>query len=143
MHPTAKPRHITMAVFPVSCPSEPNQIFYYIILQFLPPICLRGPGALLAPSAQEMFPLQPSVVMGGHIGNQSRNRRRAQRAGPPALGGLLFGQEILHHGRIDWEEVNMYDTSPNLLNIHKVSMHVGVLYACKDGNAHICFLLYL
>lgn len=90
----AKPRHITMAVFPVSCTSESNQRFYYIILQFLPPISLGGPGASLAPSAQEMFPLQPSVVIGGHIGNQSRNRRRGQRADPPTLGMLLFGQEL-------------------------------------------------
>ena len=95
----ARLRHITMAVFPVSCPSEPNQIFYYIILQFLPPISLGGPRASLAPSAEEMFPLQPSVVMGGHIGNQSRNRRRVQRAGPPALDGLLFGRELPLYGR--------------------------------------------
>lgn len=80
-----------MAVFPVYCPSQPDRIFYYIILQFLPPISLGGPRASLAPPAEETFRLQPSVVMGGHIGNQSRNRRREQRAGPTALERLLFG----------------------------------------------------
>lgn len=68
-----------------------------ILLQYSPisaPISLGSPRALLAPSAEEMFPLQPSVVMGGHIGNQSRNRRTVQRAGPPALDWLLFGQEL-------------------------------------------------
>lgn len=96
-----------MAVFPVSCPSEPNQIFYYIILQFLPPISLGSPRASLAPPAEEMFPLQPSVVMGGHIGNQSRNRRRVQRAGPPALDRLLFGRELPLHGRKEKREVSL------------------------------------
>lgn len=92
-------RNITMAIFPVSCPSEPNQIFYYITLQFLPPISLGGPRASLELLDEEMFPLQPSVVTGGHIGNQSRNRRRAQRAGPPALDRLFFGQELPRHRR--------------------------------------------
>lgn len=75
-----------MADFPVSCPSESNQISYYNILRFLPPSASGSPGALLAPSVEEMFPLQPSVVMGGHIGNQSRNRRTVQRAGLPGSG---------------------------------------------------------
>lgn len=86
-------RNITMAIFPVSCPSEPNQIFYYIILQFPPPISLGGPGASLE-------------LTGGHIGNQSRNRRRAQRASPQALARFLFGQELPHHVRMEYRDVN-------------------------------------
>lgn len=91
----ARHRHIKMADFPVSCPSESNQISYYNILRFLPPSASGSPGALLAPSVEEMFPLQPSVVMGGHIGNQSRNRRTVQRAGPPRLrtGSSLAGDK--------------------------------------------------
>lgn len=72
-----------------------------ILLRYSPisaPISLGGPGASLELSAEEMFPLQPSVVTGGHIGNQSWNRRRSQRADPSAQDRLLSGQELLHHG---------------------------------------------
>lgn len=72
----AKPGYFAKADLLLFYPPEPSQIFYYIILQFLPPISFGDPGVLLATSFEEMFPLYPSVVMGGHIGNQSRNRRR-------------------------------------------------------------------
>lgn len=85
-HIGPRPDTFNMADFTVSYPSEPNQIFYYIILQFLPPISFTDPGALLVMSVEEMFPLLPSVVIGGHIGNQSRNKRRVQRAGPLGSG---------------------------------------------------------
>lgn len=103
-----------------------------------------------------MFPLQPSVVMGGHIGNQSWNRRRVQRAGPPALDRLLFGPELPLYGRKEWREVNLYTAHTHththgLLYIH-VSMHMGepCAYGSRNtsqhisqtqvtwGNSHIC-----
>lgn len=49
---------------------------------------------MLALSAEEMSHPQPSVVMGGHIGNQSWNRRKVKRSGPPALDRLLFGRFV-------------------------------------------------
>lgn len=82
----AKPRHITMAVFPVFCPSEPNQIFYYIILQFLPPISLGSPRASVAPSAEEMFPLQPSVVMEGTYWKSKQEQEERAEGRSPGSG---------------------------------------------------------
>ncbi len=75
-----------MAVFPVFCPSEPNQIFYYIILQFLPPISPESPRASVAPSVVEMFPLQPSVVMEGTYWKSKQEQEEGAEGTSPDSG---------------------------------------------------------